>query len=254
MNNVIEFYDQLAADYHLIYADRERSIARHSEILDRIIRSHHSDWPLSLLDCSCGIGTQAIGMAQRGYEVYATDISSQAVKRLLAEAEKRGVEIQSGVADMRTLDAQIAGQFDVVISCDNSVPHLLSDDDLYLAARSMRRKVRDGGLLLISIRDYDKAIEERPRTEGPRVLDGPDGRRIVFQVWDWEESGHTYILHQFILREVSGNWITHHFSTSYRALLRRDLDSVLTGAGFTIGGWLMSGETGYHQPIVVARG
>lgn len=64
-----EFYDTLAPYYHLIYADWEVSIGRQSRALDAIIRSTGGPQPRSVLDASCGIGTQSIGLAQLGYEV-----------------------------------------------------------------------------------------------------------------------------------------------------------------------------------------
>lgn len=62
-----EFYDTLAPYYHLIYADWEVSIGRQSRALDAIIRSTGGPQPRSVLDTSCGIGTQSIGVAQLGY-------------------------------------------------------------------------------------------------------------------------------------------------------------------------------------------
>lgn len=53
-----------------------------------------------------------------------------------------------GVADFRALDTQVSGTFDIVLSCDNSLPHLLTEDDLRRAIHSMDAKLRRGGLLL----------------------------------------------------------------------------------------------------------
>ncbi len=156
--------------------------------------------PASVLDCSCGIGTQAIGLAKLGYTVHATDLSPAAVERAKREAASFGVSMAFGVADFRFLDTQVTGTFDVVLSCDNSLPHLLTDDDLRQAARSMCSKLRTGGLLLVSIRDYDRILTAKPRAETPRVFDGPEGRRIVLQVWDWTADGRGYTVHLFILR------------------------------------------------------
>ncbi len=44
------------------------------------------------------------------------------------------------VADVRDLSA-VTGDFDVVLSCDNALPHLLDDVGLLTALRSMRRKL-----------------------------------------------------------------------------------------------------------------
>jgi glycine/sarcosine N-methyltransferase len=145
-DEVAEFYDELAPHYHLIFGDWKRTVLRQSLVLDGLIRDRKGLPPLSVLDCSCGIGTQAIGLALRGYRVHGTDLSRRAVERAEEEAATFGVVASFAVADMRALDSRVAGTFDVVISCDNALPHLLSDDDIRLAARGMWTRLNAGGL------------------------------------------------------------------------------------------------------------
>jgi glycine/sarcosine N-methyltransferase len=245
--SVQKFYDDLADAYHLIFADWKASVERQGEILDRLIRTQAGEAG-SLLDCSCGIGTQAIGLAARGYHVHATDLSPAAVERARREAERFGVSMTFGVADFRTLAQQVDGVFDVVLTCDNALPHLLTDAELELAARNMRAKLKLGGLLLASIRDYDELLATRPRATMPSVMD--EGKRIVFQVWDWADT--IYTLHHFILTESGGQWTTTQGETQYRALRREELSHILKIAGFENIRWHMPAETNYHQPIVTA--
>lgn len=258
-HSVLQFYEHLAAEYHLIFADWKGAVFRQAEVLKRLIVQQMGPGPFSILDCSCGIGTQAIGLARLGYTVHATDLSPAAVDRAEREAASVGVSITFGVADFRALDTQVAGAFDIVLSCDNSLPHLLTDSDLRQAARGMGSRLRTGGLLVASIRDYDRLVVARPRTEGPRIFDAPEGQRIVFQVWDWTTDGRGYTVHLFIMREEAQEgqsakeWQVAHFATKYRALLRGELDAILEEAGFSGIAWRMPGETGYHQPIATAR-
>lgn len=253
MSSTRDFYDELAGDYHLIFADWQQSVEHQAEVLDRLIRAELGDRPLPLLDCTCGIGTQAIGLAARGYHVHGTDLSPKAIARAIREAESRSVSASFSVADVRFLDTQVHGTFDVVISCDNSLPHLLTDKDLVAGARSLNAKLVPGGLLVASIRDYDHLLADRPRSELPRVFDGPAGRRIVFQIWDWSADGATYVVHLFIVQEAYGRWSTSHHATAYRPLRREELAGFLDRAGFSQVRWRMPAETGYYQPIVTAR-
>lgn len=251
--SVLQFYEDLAASYHLIFANWAETIERQANVLDRLIRAHGIAPPLDVLDCSCGIGTQAVGLAGRGYTVHATDLSPAAVARAADEAARRGVTLTTGVADFRTLAEQVAGAFDVVLSCDNAVPHLLTDADLRRAADNMRAKLRPGGLLLISLRDYDHLAMERPRSIQPRVYDDPAGQRVVFQVWDWAEDGQTLVVKMFILQQSGADWQLQHYTTPYRALLRADLNAALDAAGLVDLRWHMPQDTGYYQPVVTAR-
>ena len=250
---VRDFYDQFAERYHLIFADWRASIVRQATILDQLIRDELGPGPFNMLDCACGIGTQAIGLASLGHRVHATDVSPAAVARTELEALSAGVSLTSGVADMRELAQQVQGTFDVVLACDNALPHLLADEDLQLAAANIASKLRPGGLFLASIRDYDHLVQTRPRSEMPRVFDGPDGRRITFQVWDWAPEGDTYQVHQFLLRQTDDRWRTDHLEAPYRALLREDLDATLHAAGFEDIRWHEPEASGFYQPVVTAR-
>jgi len=247
------FYDDQADDYHLLFADWSVSIASQAKVLDRLIAAELGVGVRTILDCACGIGTQSIGLASRGHSLTASDISARAVRRLQTEAELRGLKIETGVADLRTLATDIPGRFEVVLACDNALPHLLSSDDLRRAIENMAAKLLPGGLLIASIRDYDTLKQERPPAQPPRVFDDPGGRRIAFQVWDWGEDGSRYDLQQFIVWQTGGTWTTRHFSTPYRALERAELESTVREAGLISVQWHEPAESGYYQPIITGR-
>lgn len=252
--SVMKFYDDLSEDYHLIYSNWDCAIVRQSKILDQLIKDnlpHLKNSSISLLDCSCGIGTQAIGLAKMGYRVTATDLSPASIKRAERESESRGVEITFGVADFRSLKEDVSGEFDVVISVDNAIPHLQSDDDLQLAGQSMYSKLRQDGLLFISIRDYDALLHDKPQATQPNVFD--NGKLITFQVWDWHDDSKTYTVNQFMIQSIKDRWETKHFSANYRALKRQELSTILISCGFTDVRWHMPEESGLYQPMVTAR-
>ncbi len=252
-DSVRAFYDDLADDYHLLFADWQESVRRQAAVLDGLIRGELGPGPRAVLDCACGIGTQAIGLARLGHRVHATDLSPAAVARARREAAAVDATLSFGVADLRSLAEQVADEFDVVLACDNALPHLVNDDDLRLAVDNMAAKLRPGGLLLASIRDYDRLAQDRPAAEGPHVVDGPDGRRVAFQVWDWADDGRGYRLHQFLVRETGAGWQTDHRATAYRAILREEMAAALRQAGLTDIRWRGPEESGYYQPMVTAR-
>ncbi|MCH8155533.1 MAG: methyltransferase domain-containing protein [Proteobacteria bacterium] len=81
MDEVSEFYDELSAQYHLLFADWDEAVARQGRVVDGLIGKLLGPGPKRVLDAACGIGTQAIGLAQRGHQVTGTDLSSAAVAR-----------------------------------------------------------------------------------------------------------------------------------------------------------------------------
>jgi SAM-dependent methyltransferase len=245
-------YDELAAHYHLIFENWELSVERQAKILGSLLRRECGlDRTASLLDCACGIGTQSLGLAALGFPVTGCDLSAGAIERAQREARQRKLGIAFSVATMLDLSAIGNSPFDAVICMDNSLPHLEDEDQLLGAAAQMRSKLRPGGCLMASIRDYDRLIEERPAVQGPAFYSDQGQRRIVFQVWEWLDD-RRYIFHLYITRELASGWQTFHCSGRYRALRRKELDALLGRSGFNDIRWLMPADTGFYQPIVLA--
>src|ERR1051325_10943137 len=101
MASPADFYDRLAPFYHLIFADWEASIQRQAAQLDQLIQKTWGPHLRTVLDVACGIGTQTLGLAQLGYQVVASDLSTQEIERARQEAAKRQLQIDFSVADMR---------------------------------------------------------------------------------------------------------------------------------------------------------
>lgn len=247
----LNFYEALAEYYHLIFEDWDRSIERQAGILNPLIVKGTGRCSVNLLDCACGIGTQAIGFAQGGHRVVACDSSPAAVNRAKREATKRHLDISFSVSDMTSLGEIPRSDFNVVAALDNALPHL-TFSQVRKAVRVISSKLEPHGLFIASIRDYDNLILQRPTVQGP-VFYGKGGeRRIVHQVWDWIDE-EKYTVHLYITTQSGENWIAHHFTAEYRCLLRSELESALISAGFERVQWLMPEESGFYQPIVLAR-
>jgi glycine/sarcosine N-methyltransferase len=246
-------YDQLAADFHLIFEDWEASMRRQAAAIGPLLeRECAAPRPLRILDCACGIGTQALGLAGRGHQVTGCDLSGAAVARARREAAQRGLQLQLFEADMLDLTQIPGGPFDAVVCLDNSLPHLDDDEDLLQAAGQILRQLTGGGILLASVRDYDRLVRERPVVHGPAFHGMPGSRRIVHQIWDWADE-RRYTFHLYITRETAGGWEAGHYAAAYRAVLRQELTAILERAGFDAVRWLEPAESGFYQPVVMAR-
>lgn len=245
-------YDEFAARYHLIFEDWETSIEWQATVLGGILlQEDGGKLPIRVLDCACGIGTQSLGLATRGFDVEGYDISSGAIQRARTEASKKSLKVPFSVASMLHLDSIMSTGFDAVICIDNSLPHLESDAELLQAAQQIFDKLKVGGSFIGSIRDYDTLIVERPTTQGPSFYSDEGRSRIVFQVWDWLAE-RRYRFHLYITRSGNFRWETFHFTTTYRAVLRAELQEILEQAGFTNVRWLLPTQSGFYQPIFIA--
>ena len=246
------FYDDLASHYHLICHDWDAAMMRQATAISAILRRERGNGAsLSVLDCTCGIGTQSLGLAKLGCRVTGSDLSAGAVRRARAEAAMRELNVPFYVADVRRLDELPIGDFDAVISMDNALPHLLSSADLAQAARQIRAKLRSGGTLLASILDYDQLARDRLTALGPAFCSDSDRRRITFQVWDWADD-RRYTVHVYITRETPDGWDNFHAATVYRAVLREEVTAILASSGFADIRWLFPNESGLYLPVVIA--
>jgi glycine/sarcosine N-methyltransferase len=142
--------------------------------------------------------------------------------------------------------------FDAVICIDNSLPHLETNDELLQAAQEIYGRLRPGGVFIGSVRDYDRLVVERPISQGPSFYSDSGTRSIVFQLWDWLYE-RRYRFHLYITRGTESAWQTFHFTSTYRAVLRSELQHILGAAGFVNIRWLLSSDSGLYQPIFIAH-
>jgi SAM-dependent methyltransferase len=226
-------------------------MGRQADALDSIIRDQLGAGAKSLLDTSCGIGTQSLGLSQRGYAVTGFDISARAVARARREAEKRSLSIAFGVADVRQCDQAHSSQFDVVLSADNSIPHLLNDQDIRTAFQSMLRCTRPGGLVIITMRDYESEDRTPVQFRPYGVRHTPDGRVIVFQLWEFEDNTDFYDLSMYFVIEPSGGPRQVIASRSrYYAVSIMKLCGLLKEAGFIS---VERIDNRFFQPVLACR-
>ncbi|MEL7531943.1 MAG: class I SAM-dependent methyltransferase [Bacteroidota bacterium] len=245
-----DFYDSLFEDYHLIFADWDRSIARQAAVLDRLIGTYADRKVEKLWDCTCGIGTQALGLAAKGYQILGTDLSAKAVARAKREAKQRALSATFATADLRVSEQLPQSLFDVILSCDNSLPHLLQTEELLLALINIKDRLKDNGLFIGSMRDYDQIVLEQPSSTSPsRKMVGKE-EIISFQTWDWE-ADPIYQIKHFVIKGKGDEYQTKVRRATYRAYQREEMGEAFRAAGFKKISWLFPNETGYYQPIFV---
>jgi SAM-dependent methyltransferase len=98
-----------------------------------------------VLDVACGTGKSLVPFLERGFDVTATDVSPA----MLAEAARKAPGVPLVEADVRALPP--LGEFDLVTCFDDSLNHLLDEDDLEAAFGSLARSLAPTGLLLFDV-------------------------------------------------------------------------------------------------------
>ena len=244
------FYDNMASQYDKLYADWQAAVDEEGAMLDGIFRQNGFAPGASVLDCACGIGTQAIGLAALGYDVTASDISEGELAEARERAAARGAKINFGRADFRALEESFSQQFDIVIAMDNALPHMLTAEDLALAAKSIVGRLIKGGIFVASIRDYDSLLDEKPPYSPPYIHKTDKGQRVSFQTWTWND--RNYHLTQYIIEDEETLEVSK-FDCEYRAVRRAELTELLIESGCSEVEWKFPEETGFYQPILIAR-
>ncbi|MEQ8345460.1 MAG: class I SAM-dependent methyltransferase [Sneathiellaceae bacterium] len=269
------FYDGLAAVYRLIYPDWQAARRQQAQIFAALLAEAEIAPGAEILDAAAGIGTQALGLAEAGYRVTATDVSPAALRHLAQEARALNLQLPVRACDIRDLPGMIRNPRDAVLAVDNAIPHLLSEHQVIVALRALAAALRPGGLLVLSMRDYDSCLDggTRPFGEGPFIHEAVPPRRILYQVWDWRDE-RVYDAHLYITWQrdpepgagtgpeaaagsagppAPGPWQVHHGVTRYRALRRAELARMARTAGFSQCAWRMPEETGFFQPVMLGR-
>jgi len=246
-------YDAIARHYRLLYADWAESARRQSSALGSLLAANGAAPGDAVLDCACGIGTQALGLAEQGYRLSCSDPSRVSVAELRREARRRRLDVATRVCSFEGLQGCFAGRFRAVIACDNAVPHLLSSQAVGGAAAQALGVLEHGGVLVISTRDYDTVLKERPTATAAARHDGPGGARVTFQLWTWHKEEPVYDFELFLLLQRRRSWKTVSMRASYRAWTRAELSVLFQEAGFSRCSWLMPEESGYFQPVMIAR-
>ena len=250
MSIIQTFYDNLASQYDQLFLDWQATTREQAAILDRIFADNGYDKTADVLDCACGIGTQAIGLAAMGYRVTASDISDGELAEAKERAGKNRVTVCFEHADFRALADTFSRTFDIVIAMDNALPHMLTAKDLAAAIKSIVSQINDGGMFVASIRDYDALLTDKPPYSPPYIHQTEKGQRVSFQTWHWE--GDNYRLIQYIVDDRDTLQVSK-FECEYRATRRQEMTDLLMEQGCSEVVWMFPEETGFYQPIVVAK-
>jgi len=250
MDIIQTFYNSLASQYDKLFSDWQSTMREQAVILNKIFESNGFDTTAGLLDCACGIGTQAIGLASLGYSVTASDISDMELSEAKKRAKDNRVAIRFEHADFCALSDTFSEKFDIVICMDNALPHMLTKSALESAVCSITNQMMPGGIFVASIRDYDLLLDEKPPYSPPYIHKTEKGQRVSFQTWVWNSD--RYKLTQYIIDDEETLNVSK-FDCEYRAIRREELTSVLAANGCSKIEWKFPEETGFYQPIVIAR-
>lgn len=139
-----------------------------------------------VLDCACGTGQLAVGLAGLGLNVVAADASAGMVRRTEQLAAEHDVPVRTLPASWDELPDHLdAATFDMVFCVGNSLHHAEGSSGRLAALAAMAQLLGRGGRVVLTSRNW-----ELIRANGSR-LDVRDrlvrrGGRDAFVVYNWQ--------------------------------------------------------------------
>lgn len=217
-------YGALAGSYDALMADG--AYRRRAAFLERRLRK--SPIPVeTVLDLACGTGTIACLLAERGYEVLATDGSEEMLTQAAAKAaglERPPLFLRQAMPRLR-----LARPVDAVVSTLDSLNYLTAERDLRETFRRVRRWLKPGGLFLFDVNTPYKLR----RMDGQLYMDETEDSVCVWRTFFSEKKQVcTYQVDLFRLRP-DGAWDRSFEEHRERAWSEEVLRECLREAGFS---------------------
>jgi SAM-dependent methyltransferase len=228
-------YDELAAVYEFLVPEPlltpEGAVAAFAEVVRDV------EPGARLLDCACGTGTLAVGLAQQGFAVTATDASGAMVEETRALAARHGVEVRAERCAWEALPGcGWDAVFDAVLCVCNSLTHAPGSEGRRSALRGMAGVLRPGGLLAITSRNWETLLARGPGLDvDERLTERGGGRGLVVRAWtlpgDWEAPHHLDTAVALIGDD--GAVRTHSERLTFWPFTHEELQADLRAAGLT---------------------
>jgi ubiquinone/menaquinone biosynthesis C-methylase UbiE len=160
---------------------------KNSEVMNKNIERILKKYKVkSVLDMTCGTGSQVFWLTKRGFNVVGTDINANMLKVAKSKALKENKKLTFLKGDMRTIQV---GQFDAVISIFNAVGHL-TKRDFEKAMHNVARNLKKGGYYIFDINNLSYLQKDN---------------NITSLTIDWQKR-----MGDLKLREIQYSTIDHH--------------------------------------------
>jgi SAM-dependent methyltransferase len=169
------FNDSYAATYDTVYA--EKDYAAECEAMAKLIAKFGRGEIRKMLDLGCGTGRHAVIFAGRGLDVTGVDRSEPMVARARERATQQKLDANPKFlsGDIRKFSGD--KPFDVALMNFNVLGYLTSNDDVLSALGSVRKNLRQDGLLIADFW-YGPAVVVDPPGQNTREFEA-DGVQIV---------------------------------------------------------------------------
>lgn len=238
-----DFYTDLASDYHWLFSDNIMGSSPNfgvtspgnQPLLEDVLSTLAPG--ASILDCSCGIGADAIALRNRGFTVTASDASLN----MIAATQERVAQYTTGIdvtqSQWEELPSKVAGPFDLIICLGNSIVHAENRLQMIRAMQGMRKVLHPEGRLVVDSRNWELLYRSKPRVvPAQRVIERSGQRCWSLYIWSIPDSFSNPCRAEIILLfEDAEKKVTYRrYVIDFQPFTHDNLLDAMKVAGFTV--------------------
>jgi 2-polyprenyl-3-methyl-5-hydroxy-6-metoxy-1,4-benzoquinol methylase len=196
---------------------------------------------IRILDAAAGTGMHAIALAKSGFMVYGSDLSEGMVAKANENVKAQGISVPMVVAGFGDLaktyglkngPGDTDNLFHVILCLGNSLPHVLTSNDLDAALRDFSDCLVQDGMLILQNRNFDMVMHSRVRWMEPQYYAKKDEEWIFLRFYDYRDDGLINFNIVTLHRKGIEAWSQSISDTSLLPLLQDDLMESLKSTGF----------------------
>jgi len=216
-----DLYEKFAYDYDE-FGSIEHYLGEEKEFFEKLFKKHNVN---SVLDCACGTGQHLHMFIEMGLSVTGSDYSKSMIEVASKNLKKFGKEITLFQCDFRFLEQKHSNKFDAVVCLTTALPHLHTDEDLITALKSMKNRLNENGVLILTQGTTHYTLK-LPSIQV--IINRHDFSRIF--VTNHDEKFQT--IHILDLFHSENRLENNQYDIIYRLLLDDDYRQLLSKAGF----------------------
>lgn len=220
MNN---FYDRLSSDYDQM-TNAQKRMSREQPFFQHLLSRYHF---ITALDIGCGTGQSMRILAELGITVSGMDPSEEMLsvaRQNLKDFESRTHLLQG---DFLSLPDRLSDPVDAVFCLGNTLPHLLSQEDMLAGLANIRNITKSGGIFVLQLLNYHKILSEKKRI----VTITRSESRIFIRFYDFLDP---FVRFNILILEEQENSFQHKlYSTELYPWEDTDILLALKHCGYT---------------------
>jgi SAM-dependent methyltransferase len=183
----------------------------------------------TVLDAGCGTGRYSIELGRRGYSVCGIDASTALLEQANRSLEDQSIQVSFSAGDILSLPVS---RYDAIL-CRGVLNDVIDQTARESAFSSFSRALREGGVLVLDVRDWDATATRKARNPlFKKSVDTDRGRLTFTSVAALDAQDHQMTLSERHLLEFNGHEHYRDYEFVMRCWTPEELRSLLHLNGF----------------------